>query len=153
MSIFFFFGLCCEYYFLWSFTCSYCSVLLLPELWGGAGLGICYFFFFGFLKVFSKIIFLIYLHILKRYIVLIQRCGSLDRRRVWGRMDTCIGEGNGNLLQYSCLENPMVRGAWWATVHRVTQSQTQLKRLSTTWHGRGDSLLSELKNTFFILVC
>ena len=30
------------------------------------------------------------------------------------------GEGNGNPLQYSCLENPMDRGAWWATVHRVT---------------------------------
>ena len=32
------------------------------------------------------------------------------------------GEGNGNLLQYSCLENPMDRGAWWATVHRVKKS-------------------------------
>ena len=31
---------------------------------------------------------------------------------------------HGNLFQYSCLENPMARGAWWATVHRVTQSQT-----------------------------
>ena len=39
--------------------------------------------------------------------------------------------GNGNPLQYSCLENPMGRGAWRATVHRVAQSQTQLKRLST----------------------
>ena len=34
------------------------------------------------------------------------------------------GEGNGNPLQYSCLENPMDRGAWWATLHRVTQSDT-----------------------------
>ena len=34
------------------------------------------------------------------------------------------GEENGNPLQYSCLENPMVRGAWWATVHRVAKSQT-----------------------------
>ena len=34
------------------------------------------------------------------------------------------GEGNGNPLQYSCLENPMDRGAWWATVHRVTWSWT-----------------------------
>ena len=33
------------------------------------------------------------------------------------------GEGNGNSLQYSCLENPMDRGAWWATVHRVTKNQ------------------------------
>ena len=41
------------------------------------------------------------------------------------------GGGHGNLFQYSCLENPMDRGAWWARVHRVTKSQTQLKRLST----------------------
>ena len=36
------------------------------------------------------------------------------------------GEGNGTPLQYSCLENPMDRGAWWATVYGVTKSQTQL---------------------------
>ena len=36
------------------------------------------------------------------------------------------GEGNGTPIQYSCLENPMVRGAWWATVHRVAKSQTRL---------------------------
>ena len=36
------------------------------------------------------------------------------------------GGGNDNLLQYSCLENPMVRGAWQATVHGVTKSQTRL---------------------------
>ena len=40
------------------------------------------------------------------------------------------GEGNGNPLQYSCLENPMDRGAWWTTVHGVAKSQTQLKQLS-----------------------
>ena len=40
------------------------------------------------------------------------------------------GEGNGNPLQYSCLENPMDRGAWQVAVHRVPQSWTQLKRLS-----------------------
>ena len=36
------------------------------------------------------------------------------------------GAGNGNPLQYSCLENPMDRGAWWATVHGVAKSQIQL---------------------------
>ena len=41
-----------------------------------------------------------------------------------------LGEGNGNLLQYSCLENPVDRGAWWAAVHRVTQNWTRLKQLS-----------------------
>ena len=40
------------------------------------------------------------------------------------------GVGNGNPLQYSCLENPMDRGARWVTVHRVAENQTQLKRLS-----------------------
>ena len=40
------------------------------------------------------------------------------------------GEGNGNPLQYSCLENPVDRGAWWAAVHRVAQSLTWLKWLS-----------------------
>ena len=37
---------------------------------------------------------------------------------------SCIGEGNGNPLQCSCLENPRDRGAWWAAVYGVTQSQT-----------------------------
>ena len=46
----------------------------------------------------------------------------------WGRSP---GEGNGNTLQYSCLENSMDRGAWWATVHRVPKSPTGLKQLST----------------------
>ena len=39
-------------------------------------------------------------------------------------------EGNGNLLLYSCLGNPVDRGAWWAAVHGVVQSQTPLKRVS-----------------------
>ena len=41
------------------------------------------------------------------------------------------GKGNGNLLQYSCLDNPMDRVAWWATVHGVAKSWPQLNRLST----------------------
>ena len=41
------------------------------------------------------------------------------------------GEGHGNPLQYSCLKNPMDRGAWWFTVHGVAKSQTQLKKRST----------------------
>ena len=41
------------------------------------------------------------------------------------------GVGHGNPLQYSYLENPMDRGAWWATVHRATKNRTQLKQLST----------------------
>ena len=45
---------------------------------------------------------------------------------------SCIGEGNGNLLQCSCLENPRDGGAWWAAVYRVAQSWTRLKRLSSS---------------------
>ena len=42
--------------------------------------------------------------------------------------------GNGNPLQYSCLENPMDRGAWWATVQRITKSQTRLSTYAHTLH-------------------
>ena len=45
---------------------------------------------------------------------------------------SCIGEGNGNLLQYSCLENPRDGGAWWAAFYGVAQSWTQLKHLSSS---------------------
>ena len=45
---------------------------------------------------------------------------------------SCIGEGNGNPLQCSCLENPRDGGAWWAAVYGVTQSRTRLKLLSST---------------------
>jgi len=62
----------------------------------------------------------------------------------WGRLESdmtewlhfhfslsCNGEGNGNPLQCSCLENPRDRRAWWAVVYGVTQSRTRLKRLSS----------------------
>ena len=45
---------------------------------------------------------------------------------------SCIREGNGNPLHYSCLENPRDRGAWWAAVYAVAQSQTWLKQLSSS---------------------
>ena len=45
-----------------------------------------------------------------------------------------IGKGNGTPLQYSCLENPMDRGAWWAAVHGVAKSQTWLSDLTFTFH-------------------
>ena len=45
---------------------------------------------------------------------------------------SCIGEGNGNPLQCSCLENARDRGAWWAAVSGVAQSWTLLKRLSSS---------------------
>ena len=70
---------------------------------------------------------------------------SLVGCRLWGHKESdmterlhfhfspsCTGEGNGNLLQCSCLENPRDGGAWWAAVYGVTQSRTQLKRLSSS---------------------
>ena len=50
----------------------------------------------------------------------------------------CIGEGNGNPLQCSCLENPRDRGAWWAAAHWVAQSRTRLKRLSSSSSSRDE---------------
>ena len=47
-------------------------------------------------------------------------------------MHACIGEGNGNPLQYSCLENSRDEGAWWAAIYGVAQSWTRLKRLSNS---------------------
>ena len=68
---------------------------------------------------------------------------SLVSRNPWGREESdrterlhfhfslsCIGEGNGNPLQCSCLENPRDRGPWWAAVYGVAQSRTQLNLLS-----------------------
>ena len=54
---------------------------------------------------------------------------------------SCIGEGNGNPLQCSCLENPRDGGAWWAAVYGVAQSRTRLKRLSSS--SRGSSLVAK----------
>ena len=45
---------------------------------------------------------------------------------------SCIGEGNGNPLQCSCLENPRDRGTWWAAIYGVAQSRTRLKRLGSS---------------------
>ena len=66
---------------------------------------------------------------------------------------SCIGEGNGNPLQCSCLENPSDRGAWWAAIYGVTQSRKRLKRLSSS----SSSKLSEendfMTTVFFFPVC
>ena len=57
---------------------------------------------------------------------------------------SCIGEGNGNPLQYSCLENPRGGGAWWAAVHGAAQSQTRLKRLSSSSSCSGQSMIYQI---------
>ena len=51
-----------------------------------------------------------------------------------GCVYVCIGEGNGTPLQYSCLENPMGGGAWWAAVHGVARSPTRLSDFTFTFH-------------------
>ena len=90
-----------------------------------------------------------------------QGLGSLVGCRLWGCTELemterlhyhfsllCIGEGNGNPLQCSCLENPRDGVAWWAAIYGVTQSQTRLKRPSSSSSSRsqgcGQSLNSDL---------
>ena len=65
----------------------------------------------------------------------LQSMGSLGVGHDWATSlwFSCIGEGNGNPLQCSCLENPRDRGAWWAAVYGVAQSRTRLKRLSSMY--------------------
>ena len=58
---------------------------------------------------------------------------------------SCIGEGNGNPLQCSCLESPRDRGAWWAAVSGAAQSRTRLKRLSSSRSSKGFPGGSEVK--------
>ena len=53
---------------------------------------------------------------------------------LWSRAAVIRGEGNGTPLQYSCLENPMDGGAWWATVHGVAKSRTRLSNFTFTFH-------------------
>ena len=72
----------------------------------------------------------------------------------WGREESdtteqlhfslsCIGEGNGNPLQCSCLENPRDGGAWWAAIYGVAQSRTRLKQFSSSSSSGG-------KGTFWL---
>ena len=78
---------------------------------------------------------------------------SLVGCRPWGREESdmterlhfhfslsCIGEGNGNPLQCSCLKNPRDGGAWWAAVYGVAQSRTRLKWLSSSGAMKGGNL-------------
>ena len=70
---------------------------------------------------------------------------------------SCIGEGNGNPLQCSCLENPRDGGAWWAAIYGVTQSWTRLKRLSSSILDlhccAGFSLLSVSRSYSLVVLC
>ena len=75
--------------------------------------------------------------------------GSLRVGHDWATSLSHIGEGNGNPLQCSFLENPSDRGAWWPAVYGVTQSQTRLKWLSSSslkWYIRWDGSYWYLQN-------
>ena len=69
-------------------------------------------------------------------------CGSDGKASAYNAEDPGLipgsgrssGEGNGNPLQYSCLENPMDEGAWWAAVHGVAKSRTRLSDFTLTFH-------------------
>ena len=99
------------------------------------------------ISAFSKYVLLSYI-IPNQYMTLIHfrlfifgalfRAPKSNQLRFWVDLYSSVlhirktpGEENGNPLQYSCLENPIDRGAWQAMVHRVAESQTPLKRLST----------------------
>ena len=62
---------------------------------------------------------------------------------------SCIGEGNGNLLQYSCLEDPRDGGAWWVVIYGVTQSQTWLKQ----WSSSSNILLFRQYQLVYLFIC
>ena len=73
--------------------------------------------------------------------------GWLQRaNNFWERLLWYVGEGNGNPLQYSCLENPMDGGAWWAAVHGVPKSWTQLSDFTFTFKGWAGILIGREKS-------
>ena len=57
-----------------------------------------------------------------------------SRVKVWMNLEPVIGEGDGTPLQYSCLENPMDGGSWWAAVHGVVEGWTRLSDFTFTFH-------------------
>ena len=63
---------------------------------------------------------------------MLQSMGLLRVGHTWSTSLSCIGEGNGNPLHYSCLENPRDGGAWWAAVYGVAQSRTRLMWYSSS---------------------
>ena len=83
-----------------------------------------------------------------------EESGGLQTMRLWrvghdwatSLSLSCIGERNGNPLQYSCLENPRDGGVWWAAIYGVAQSRTRLKRLSSS----SSSMTTLLPNSSFI---
>ena len=75
---------------------------------------------------------------------LASQCRRLRDRGLIPGSGRSPGGGHGNPLQYSCLENPTDRGAWWDAVHRVAKSQTRLKQVSM--HTQHINIYSKQKN-------
>ena len=73
-------------------------------------------------------------HEIKRHLLL--------GRKFMTNLDRIFGEGNGNPLQSSCMENPRDGGAWWAAVYGVAQSRTKLKRLSSSSSSNTDTQMT-----------
>ena len=67
-------------------------------------------------------------------LVYVSDVSILAKVELLGTLRTYFREGNGTPLQYSCLENPMDGGAWWAAVHGVAKSQTRLSDFTFTFH-------------------
>ena len=89
----------------------------------------------------------------------LQSMGSQRVRHNWvtSLSLSCTGEGNGNTLQCSCLENPRNGGAWWAAVYGVAQSQTRLKQLSRMFFDKvqwlyWNLLLNESNRSTFVII-
>ena len=80
----------------------------------------------------------------------LQSTGLLRVGHDWVTSLACIGEGNGNPLRSSCLENPRDGGAWWAAVYGVAQSQTWLMRLSSSSSINHGSCL--IKNLLYVTI-
>ena len=88
------------------------------------------------------------LHIVK---CRLQSMGSRRVRHDWATSLSCIGEGNGNPLQCSCLENPRDGGAWWPAIYGVAHNRTRLKwlnRVESTWN-----VISKLEKFYYISKC
>ena len=102
-----------------------------------------------FLDNFHIFLMLHSLIILKQKVLNCFTLGSLSKNDLSRFRISCIafGEGNGNPLQCSCLENPRDGGAWWAAIYGVPQSRTRLKRLSSS------SSSSSSNRAFFLPLC
>ena len=73
--------------------------------------------------------------------------------RIGDTLSYTPGEGNGTPLQYSCLENPMGGGAWWAAVHGVARSRTRLSNFTFTFHFHALKKAMATHSIAFVLDC